>query len=150
MRNSRFVLGCLLLLIACREGPADFLSDDYGPRADTAGVRLSYSPNADHAPAFIGATDSVIYTADAFPGLPVESHGVLLTVPRAGGTVRVAVPQVQVGTSVPAWLSTPALTKDGQRIAFFQLNVVELPACATIICPVSFDTAFSQPELVAG
>ncbi len=146
----RILLLCACALAGCREGPANFEPSDYGPLSDTAGVRLSYNQGPDHAPNFIGQADSVIYTADAFPGLPLDSRGVLLSVPRAGGTVRVAVPQVQVGSSVARWLSTPALTKDAQRIAYFELNVFALPQCAALLCPIGLDTAFSQPELVSG
>src|SRR5262245_40641361 len=150
MRRVLAALGIVLALSSCREAPADFDPDNFGPVSDTAGIRLTYSPYPDHAPAFIAETDSLIYTAASFPGLPIESQGVLLSLPRAGGTVRVALPQVQLGSSVSNWLSTPALTRDGQRIAFFQLNVVPLPECASLACPVSFDTSFSQPELVSG
>ena len=58
---------------------------------------------------------------------------------------------MQSGSAVSAWLTTPALTKEGQRIAFFQLNVVPLPDCASTFCQTTpYDTAFTQPDLVSG
>jgi Tol biopolymer transport system component len=140
-----------LALAACREATEPFNADDFGERADTGGVRLTWNPATDVAPAWLPQTDSLIYSADAFPGIPIQSHGVLLAVPRAGGTTRIIVPHVQSGSAVPAWLTTPALTKEGQRIAFFQLNVVALPDCASTFCPTTpYDTAFTQPDLVSG
>jgi WD40-like Beta Propeller Repeat len=150
MRRAVFVLAAFALA-SCRDAPEPFDADNFGERADTGSIRLTWSSGTDVAPAFVPETDSLIYAADAFPGLPIESHGVLLAVPRYGGAVRIIIPQVQAGSSRSAWLTTPALTKDGQRIAFFQLDVVSLPACAATSCATApADTAYSQPDLVGG
>jgi Tol biopolymer transport system component len=139
-----------LLCAGCREAEAPFSADDYGERADTGAVRLSYSPEADHAPAWLPNGDTLIYTADSFEGLPINTHGALLAVPRLGGTVRIVLPEIQLGVAEAHWLSTPAISRDGQKVAFFDLDVVELPRCDLLTCPLGVDTAFTQPEISGG
>ena len=149
MRYSLAIL-LLLVLAGCREAQPPFDTDEYGPRTDTGAVRLSYNPVADHAPTWASDSDTVYYTAASFPGLPIASDGVLLALPRAGGAARLIMPAIQVGIASPRWLSTPAFTKNGDRIAFFDLNVVRLPECAELVCPFNADTLLAQVQLVSG
>jgi Tol biopolymer transport system component len=148
---KRHLIACALLLAACREAPEPFAANDFGERADTGNQRVTWSPGTDVAPAWLPQNDSLIYSAAAFAGIPITSQGVLLAVPRNGGAARVIIPEVQSGVAFPGWLTSPALTKDGQRIAFFQLTVENLPNCASTVCNTTpNDTAFTQPDLVSG
>ena len=89
------------------------------------------------------------YTAASFPGIPVNTGGVLLGVPRRGGTVRVLLPALQAGVAQPRFLTAPSLSPDGSRIAFYDLTLASPPTCDVMECSVA-DTLQTQPLIARG
>jgi hypothetical protein len=53
MRRVVFVLGAALALASCRDAPEPFDADNFGERADTGSIRLTWSSGSDVAPAFV-------------------------------------------------------------------------------------------------
>lgn len=140
----------LLAVLGCRDATQPFRPDDFGPRSDTAAIRLTYSLKPDHAPTWSTDGDTIYYTAESFPGLGLNTGGALLAVPRRGGTARLILPGEQIGAAQPLWLTTPALHTNGEQIAFFELTVVPPANCASVTCSVNVDTAGTQSEATAG
>lgn len=110
------VLLCLAVLLmagaaACREGPAEFISEDRPPRERVDAVRLTYSLNSDRSPAWSTDGDSVYYVAEGYGELP-STPGVLLTVSADGGVARPTLPDVQINTTDPLWLTAPRPAPD--------------------------------------
>ncbi|MEX2282244.1 MAG: hypothetical protein WEE89_07150 [Gemmatimonadota bacterium] len=136
----------LLALVGCRDTVQPFEADHYGKLSDSAAVQLTFNLKPDQAPVWSPDGDTVYYTAESFPGIPVITGGVLLAVPREGGPVRMLFPSIQLATTRSLFLTTPALTRDGKRIAFFELALGALPTCDFFQCS-SPDTAFTQPLL---
>lgn len=91
---------------ACREGPAEFISEDRPRRENVDAVRLTYSINSDRSPAWSTNGDSVYYVAEGYGELP-STPGVLLTIPAEGGVASPLLPDVQINTTDPLWLTTP-------------------------------------------
>lgn len=110
----------ILGLAGCRDAVAPWTSpievvDSAGP------IRLTWSDGTDLYPVWSAGGDSVLYSGDGFPGLP-HAAGLLLRVPRAGGAASLVIPALQA-TAVgnQRRFAQPALSKDGARIAFFEL-----------------------------
>lgn len=120
-----------VLASACRDAPAPFTPID--PFDDFNG-QLTFNLKNDHVPAWNRAGDSIYYTAESYPNFPATS-GILLAVPSIGGTARPIVPSVQLGRPTPVRLAAPALSRDGNRIAFFELTDVRDREFEEIICP---------------
>jgi Tol biopolymer transport system component len=142
-------LSLALLLIGCREAPDLFSADPFGAQPDSVVLQLTWNTGPDLAPAWSAQADSVFYSTTSFPGLGLNSGGVLLGVPRAGGSARLLLPAVQLGASQSRFLTAPALSADGRRVAFFELTLAELPRCDFFVCS-SADTLLTQPLLRRG
>lgn len=131
----RYFLVLLLLASACREAPAPFAVAD--PFASDSTGRLTFNVHQDHAPQWSASSDSLMYAAGpTYPGLPA-SKGMLLSIPRRGGVASPILPSVQLSTTTRPWLAGPALSANGERIAFFHLTEVYDQEYDRIRCPYS-------------
>jgi hypothetical protein len=136
-------------LAACREGPAEYTQTSAPPPADSSG-KLTFNLRDDRSPSWSRGSDSVLYASESFIPFPI-TKGLLLGVPRTGGSARALIPTVQVGVPTQPWLFAPALSPDGNRIAFFEMKDTIPRDCDTIICPgIGADTQAIHPRLQSG
>ncbi|MGQ0816271.1 MAG: hypothetical protein ACT4O1_17720 [Gemmatimonadota bacterium] len=118
----RVLVGALMLASACREAPGPFTVER--PFENDTSGRLTFNVNSDHAPAWNANSDSLYYSAPTFPGLP-PAKGMLLSVPRRGGTTKPILSAVQLGLPRQPWLAAPVISADGNSVAFFELTDVK-------------------------
>jgi hypothetical protein len=139
-------LFAILALAACREGPAEFQLM-VPPTVGESGGRLTHSEKDDRSPAWNGS-ESLLYAAVSYVPFPA-TKGFLLTIPREGGTVRPLIEAVQFGASTQPWLTAPALSPSGNRLAFIEItdSVARLPGA---FCEPGSDARLSEPVLSAG
>src|SRR5437868_10089127 len=97
---KRLAVVVMLMLGACREGP-DAFSVPAAFEGQTSG-RLTFNPAGDHAPVWAD-NDRITYEAPGFAGVPL-GEGVLLQLPRTGGSTSAILPSVQLGVTSPPWL----------------------------------------------
>ncbi len=83
--------------------------------------RLTFNVGDDRNPQWSPNGDSVYYSAQGYPGLPL-APGVLVAAPAGGGTVRPLYRFLHETTLGPQYHVAPAVSPDGQRILF--LNVI--------------------------
>jgi hypothetical protein len=142
--GSAFLLS--VLLVACREGPAEYTQPIAPPVADSSG-RLTFNLRDDRSPHWNRTSDSVLYASEGFIPFPA-TKGLLLAVARAGGTAVPLVPAVQLGVPTQPWLTAPALSSDGSRIAFFEITDTIPRDCDEIVCEgAGLDTVAINPVL---
>jgi hypothetical protein len=143
MRRRLLLTGLLACTFAgCREAVAPWEPDEI--LDDTVGaVRLTWSAGGDRYPQWLPDGDTLLYAGDGFPGLPAAS-GLLLRIPRAGGIARLAIPALQATASGGSLrFAQPALSPDGERIAFLELVAVR--TAATVLN--SSDCRVPEPRL---
>ncbi len=126
----RLLLGPVALifgLAGCRDAVAPWTPPS--EPADTSGpFRLTWSAGHDRDPVWSVNGDSVLYAGDGFAGLP-PATGLLLRVPRAGGAASLVIPALQTNAfGNQHRFAQPALSRDGQRIAFVELAGIRTPA----------------------
>ncbi|MGQ0561863.1 MAG: hypothetical protein ACT443_08330 [Gemmatimonadota bacterium] len=131
MRAIR-AIGALLMLAACREGPAPFSVER--PAAGDSSGQLTVKLKSDHTPVWNPASDSIFYSAPTFPGLP-SAKGMLLGLPRTGGVATPILSAVQTGFTRQPWLAAPVLSTDGGNVAFFELTQVRDNDFDQVVCP---------------
>ncbi|MBI4545931.1 MAG: PD40 domain-containing protein [Gemmatimonadetes bacterium] len=117
------------LAAACREAPAPFDAPDRIAEGEQPLARLSYSLKDDRAPVWAPGGDSVYYAAEGFDPLP-RTRGVLVGIPRLGGTADPVLPDVQHPRAT-LWLTTPAVAPAGDRIAYAEVSFLWHP----VLCP---------------
>jgi Tol biopolymer transport system component len=147
----RRVLIGLVVLAGCRDAVQPFSADHYGPRSDSAAVRLTYHRGFDESPAWSANSDTVYYAASAFPGFGTGAQGVLLGIQREGGPARLMLPRVQFGITGPQYLTAPIFSRDSERAAFFDLDIATEPvtACTQTVCSGSLQ-GFQTPMMLRG
>jgi hypothetical protein len=118
----RRLLLCVFLAAGCRDAVQPFSADHYGPRSDSVVVRLTYHRGFDEAPTWSLDGDTVYYSAAAFSGLLTSAQGALVGVPREGGSARLMLPALQAGFTGTQVLTAPVLSRDGKRVAFFDVR----------------------------
>lgn len=139
----RRAFALIFLLAACREAPEPFTMVE--PFEDYTGQQLTFNVHDDHAPVWNASSDTIYYSTRSFPGL-LSGKGVLLAVPRTGGTARMVLPTVQSGNPRQPRLASLAVSRDGANAAFFELTVVRDQQFARIVCtqfpdgPTPWDT----------
>lgn len=130
MRRTAMLM-CVLALGACREVPPFELP----PFQDSSAVgRLTYNVYGDHVPVWNKAGDSLYYQAHSFPSFPA-TDGILLSLPRKLGTAKALLPSLQIGTVNTPWLAAPALSPDGNTVAFFEITQYGDRDFPQISCP---------------
>jgi hypothetical protein len=138
----------IIVFATCREAPTGFTPEDR-PAQATSPLRLTFNHLNDRAPTFSANGDTIYYTAEGYDVFP-RGQGVLLAVPRAGGSARLVVGSVQQATT--RWLTTPVLSPTGDRVAFIDVFRFADVACtapnASQICP-GYVPAFGRPDTAA-
>lgn len=122
----RKLLFALVFCAGCRDAADPYRPVEFEP-VDSA--RITYSLKDDRAPVWTNNSDSVVYVGESFPPYPA-SAGLVLSVPRLGGAGAAILDAVQSNASLQPWLSAPAVSPDGQSIAFFEMtDVVDDTRC---------------------
>jgi Tol biopolymer transport system component len=81
----------------------------------------------DEHPAWARDGNTLYYVGESFPGLP-PGRGLLLALPRHGGTASLLLPALQGAAAAgPRWLAAPAPSPDGQRVAYLEMAEVAEP-----------------------
>lgn len=123
-RQARGAIGALLasLAWACHDAPSPWEPpvEEVSPGAR----QLTFSPGDDRSPAWSSAGDSILYVAEGFGDL-ARSDGVLVSVPREGGSVSTVFPIVQPPSSTTSALLAPAVEPGTGRVAYAQLLLSE-------------------------
>lgn len=148
--RSRASLALTLVLInilsGCREAPPLFAPGD--PFKGDESGHLTFNAYPDHAPVWSANGDSVYYEARWFPPFP-ETNGLLLGVPRQGGTAHLFLPLTQSGLMKQPRLSGIATARNG-NVAFFELNI-RRDLYDRVVCffpkSLNLDTAFTNSLL---
>lgn len=116
--SARAVLLALALaaVAACRDAPEPFVAPSPGEPTGSE-WRLTFNAGDDRAPRWTPDGRHVVYRAEGFATDP-ESPGVLVRIPFEGGAAEEALRNVQGGASGTRWLTTPAVSPAGDRVAF--------------------------------
>ena len=148
----RIVIGalcCVLGLSGCRDGAEPYIITPAEWDGTSTALRLTYNANDDRSPAWDADGDSVYYVARGFPPYPL-TEGLLLSAARGGGLAAPILQVIQLGVSDQPRLAAPAVSRDGERVAFVELHAFETyeNGCS-IQCPVSEaeQTTFANPQL---
>lgn len=119
--TARLAALLVLLSAGCREGVAPFTPAErqYGP---SYAVTFGYGQDAD--PRWTASGDSLMYHTTQFTTVP-QVGGVLLRISANGGPAAPIFPDLQSpGTRA---LATPALSPDGERVAYMDMMSVDAP-----------------------
>ncbi|HUP90254.1 MAG TPA: hypothetical protein VM100_12925 [Longimicrobiales bacterium] len=143
-----------LLCSACRDVPELFTPGN--PFEKDVSGRLTYNVRPDHAPVWAVDGDSIYYNAATYPGFPT-TEGMLLAVPRTGGTATSIMNAVQTGQIRQPWVAGLALSADGGSAAFVEVTNHKLNEFDQLVCPFfpppavpQFDTLGTNAFLVGG
>jgi len=123
-----------VLLGSCREAPTPFESVDQDEHDLSAPVQLTFNTGTDQMPVWSVDGDSIYYTGAGFIGLPSESRGVLLSVSPEHGPASVLLPELQSNVHIERWLTSPAISRDGQFLAFVELYPLATPTNCSVQC----------------
>ena len=85
---------------------------------------MTFNPGDDRSPAWSVGGDSIVYVAEGFGDL-ARSDGVLVSIPRDGGSVRTVFPIVQPERANAPALLTPAVEPASGRVAYAQLFLAQ-------------------------
>jgi Tol biopolymer transport system component len=126
MRASALVLlAAAVVLPACRdiELATEIPQFEWGepPR------RLTFNVGDDRNPQWSANGDSVYYSAQGYPGLPL-APGVLVAASVTGGTVRPLYRSLHETVVGPRYHVAPVVSPDGQRMLFIDIAAVDAPA----------------------
>lgn len=103
-------------LSGCRDNVTPFQSADPG---EGAFGRLTFSRGEDRSPIWSATGDTIFYSAQGFGHLP-DAPGVLVGIPRTGGSTEQILKNVQL-PGRGRWHVAPALVPGGDRIAFIEI-----------------------------
>lgn len=134
-RRALVLLASVALAGSCREAPTPFESIDRDDRTIDQPVQLTFNAGTDHTPVWSVGGDSIYYAAASFTGLPSRSNGVLLALSAQSGPAQVVLPELQSDVQLERWLTGPAISPDGQRIAFVDLYTLAIPSDCALDCP---------------
>ncbi|HEX2167555.1 MAG TPA: hypothetical protein VHG09_10030 [Longimicrobiales bacterium] len=117
-------LAALLTLgsAGCREGLAPFTPAEREVGGASYGLTFGYGQDAD--PQWTSSGDSILYHTTEFTTVP-QVEGVLLAISVSGGHAVPVFADLQTPGSRP--FATPALSPDGERLAYFDMMGVDMP-----------------------
>ena len=125
---ERRITAVLLLAFAaggCREGVQPFTPSERDVSGDSYALTFGYGHDAD--PRWSPSGDTIFYHTTRAPTIP-QVAGVLLAIPANGGAALPVMPDLQEPGGRP--FVTPAISPDGQRVAYMDLMSVDAPgAC---------------------
>jgi hypothetical protein len=148
MMRIKAVLVLCVVLTACREGASPFMIERT-PFDTTGGLRLTYSPGHDRAPAWNETGDSIYYVAEGVYDPFRRSPGLLLAVPDDGGAASIMLASRQLGSVNTLWLAAPAVSPAGDVVAFIHVVDLDTPISGCEFFCSSSDTSFTQATLRA-
>jgi hypothetical protein len=119
------MIAAMLAPIACRDDVGPFQPTDR-PVNRSEAVRLTYSPRNDFAPAWSLDGDSVYYSAEGFETQP-SSPGVLVRIPRDGGSGAPLLNVQSEGSRTEHYLAGPTPDPAGGRMAFVEIVQIWAP-----------------------
>ncbi|HUH13397.1 MAG TPA: hypothetical protein VMK65_09820, partial [Longimicrobiales bacterium] len=118
-RAGALLVTGLLFLPGCRDGAPLFLAADREGRTGENPLRLTYGSTADRSPSWSPGGDSIYYAAVIEEA--VRPIGVLRAIPAAGGEARPMLGALQAESAARRWLTTPAPSPDGTRLAYAEV-----------------------------
>ena len=129
--------GVSVALISCRDATRPPLTAD---REDSSAgpVRVTFSPDQDHAPAWAPTGDSLYYVSRG--SIPFrEQEGMLLSVSLESGEADALLPAIQTGVGPTMRGADPSPSPDGSALAFVELwtvvdSIICFPASRVYIC----------------
>ena len=149
MSKFRFVVCCVALLGACREGP-DAYSPVLSPIDSVNGTRLTFSAGRDRAPFWNKEGDTIYYSAEGvYTPLPA-GKGVLVGVPAKGGHISIFLPQKQLGLANPKFFTGGSIAPNGDNVAFFELIEDPRPSVECVYFCTIRDTVYTSPQITRG
>ena len=107
---------------ACHDAPSPWEppNEEIPPGAR----QLTFNPGDDRSPAWSLGGDSILYVAEGFGDL-ARSDGVLVSIPRGGGSVRTVFPFDQPERATAPALLAPAVEPGSGRIVYAQLFLAQ-------------------------
>ncbi len=114
---------------ACHEAPSGWEPPEEAP-LPSGPRQLTFNIGDDRSPMWSSDGETVVYVAEGFGDL-ARSDGVLVSIPRAGGTVSSVFPILQPGNALAPAVHVPALDPAGARIAYLQLLSGGETVCST-------------------
>lgn len=146
MRRLSAAAGCALGLglvgiapLACRDAADPFQPVDRHAVPDPTLRRLTWSPADDRGPIWSAGGDSIYFTASRYDANPL-APATVLALPASGmGSVTTVLRNVQEGTGRTNWIAAPALSDDGERVAFIRVRTLlpESPCVGKRVCPMT-------------
>jgi hypothetical protein len=125
MKRSLILL--TLFAGACRDVPERFAGPDpFDSISSSDAGRLTWNLKEDHSPAFSHDNNQIYYSARSYPGFPL-TESLLLSVPRTVGRAKVILEEIQGAVSPQPRLAAPAISPNGNSIAFVELTQLHDP-----------------------
>lgn len=128
----------LALTLACRDAAEPFRPDDRAQPADPSFVRLTYGSGDDRVPVWSAGGDSIYFTSSRWEENPLAPATVLALPADGMGALSPLLRNVQEGNAVANWITAPALSKAGGRVAFVRLLPLlpDSPCVGKRVCPI--------------
>jgi hypothetical protein len=132
---------------ACRDAPSPW--EPPVEEIPAGARRLTFNPGDDRSPAWSIGGDSILYVAESFGDL-ARSEGVLVSIPREGGSASTVFPIVQPGLRTTSALLAPAVEPGTGRVAYAQLLAAEGVCTGDLTSCDATDSLPAPPRLQTG
>lgn len=122
---------------ACRDASEPFRPSDREPLGG-APLRLTYGTSEDRSPVWSANGDSLYFTTSVWEQNPIAPSTVLSLPADGMGHLRELLRNVQSGSGRGNWITAPAISADGERVAFVRVfNLLDASPCIGLrVCPV--------------
>lgn len=123
---------------ACRDAADPFRPVDRHEAIDPSLVRLTHGAGDDRSPAWSATGDSIYFTATRYDVNPLAPATILALPADGSGPVSALLRNVQEGAGRGNWIAAPALSADGERVAFVRVRPLlsDSPCFGTRVCPI--------------